>query len=205
MLKEMSLEAFANAVVSTEPVPGGGSVSALAGGLAAALAGMVAALTLKKEQYADRAPLMQDLRLQAGQLQAKLLTCVDEDAESYRRVLAAFRLPKSTDEEKQTRGAAIQAAFRYATEVPLDVAEAALQVLELAGTAARQGNPDMLTDAGVGVLMARSAALGALMNATFNLGSLKDKALIARLNARIGELKQTVVKKEAEILNALKI
>ena len=205
MLKEMTLEGFAEAVTSLEPVPGGGSVSALAGALAAALAAMVASLTLKKEQYADRTPLMQRLREEAGQLQDELLRAVDQDAESYRQVLAAFRLPKSTDEEKHTRGKAIQTAFRHATEVPLQVAEAALKALELAGQAARRGNPDMITDAGVGVLLARSAALGALMNAEFNLSSIKDRDLAKDLEAKIAHVKQTTLNKEAEILATLKI
>jgi len=205
MLKEMTLEGFSDAVASLEPVPGGGSVSALAGGLAAALAAMVAALTLKKEQYAHLTPLMQGLGTEAGELQNELLNCVDRDADSYRQVLSAFRLPKSTDKEKQNRSAAVQAAFRHATEVPLQVAEAALKVLDLAGTAALKGNPDMVTDAGVGVLMARSAALGALMNARINLSSLRDRNLVNDLETRIADLKQTVVQKEAEILGALKV
>lgn len=205
MLKEMSLEGFADAVASLEPVPGGGSVSALAGGLAAALAAMVASLTLKKAQYADRTPLMEDLRKQAGQLQNNLLDAVDRDAESYRQVLAAFRLPKSTDDEKQKRAAAIQAAFRQATEVPLQVAETALKVLDLAGTAASQGNPDMITDAGVGALLARSAALGALMNAQFNLASLKDRDSANDLAAKIAHIKQSVMNRERQILEALRI
>jgi len=120
-------------------------------------------------------------------------------------VLAAFRLPKSTDDEKQKRGAAIQTAFRHATEVPLQVAETALKVLDLAGTAALKGNPDMVTDAGVGVLMARSAALGALMNAKINLSSLKDPNLVNDLETKIAHLKQTAIQKEAEILKTLKV
>lgn len=202
MLKQMSLEDFAQAAASLEPVPGGGSVSALAGALAASLAAMVASLTIKKEQYADRKPLMQKLGDEAGQLQTDLLSAVDRDAESYRKVLSAFRLPRSTEEEKQKRSAAIQAAFRHATEVPLQVAEAALKVLDLAGDATRMGNPDMVTDAGVGVVLARSAALGALMNAKFNLSSLKDQDLVVDLEAKIAALKQKVLQKEAEILKS---
>lgn len=205
MLKEMSLEAFVKATASREPVPGGGSVSALAGVLAAALAAMVASLTLKKEQYADRGPLMQRLLDESGRLQKELLAAVDLDAESYRRVLAAFRLPKGTEEEKQKRSAGIQDAFRHATEVPLQVAQAALRVLDLAGTAVRQGNPDMLSDAGVGVLLARAAALGALMNAKFNLRSLKDRDLAADLEEKVEQIKQTVLQREAEILDACRI
>jgi formiminotetrahydrofolate cyclodeaminase len=205
MLKEMTLAGFADTVASLEPVPGGGSVSALAGGLAAALAAMVAALTLKKEQYADLTPVMQSLGAEAAKLQNELLNAVDRDADSYRQVLAAFRLPKSTDDEKQKRAAAIQAAFRHATEVPLQVAETALKVLGLAGTAALKGNQDMVTDAGVGVLMARSAALGAMMNAKSNLSSLKDRNLVNNLETKIAHLKHTVIQKEAEILGALKV
>lgn len=205
MLKQMSLEDFSGAVASLEPVPGGGSVSALAGALAAALAAMVAALTIGKEQFADRRPLMQKLSDDAGRLQKELLIAVDQDAESYRGVLSAFRLPKSNAEEKQRRSEAIQAAFRHATEVPLQVAEAALKVMELAGDAVRQGNPDMVTDAGVGVILARSAALGALMNARFNLSSLKDSRLISDIAARIAHLKQEVLQKESAILEAVSI
>jgi methenyltetrahydrofolate cyclohydrolase len=205
MFKKMSLEAFADAVASREPVPGGGSVSALAGGLAAALAAMVAALTIRKEAYADRAPEMQRLHAAAAGLQQELLDAADRDAQSYREVLAAFRLARSTEKERQNRAEAIQAAFRHATQVPMQVAEAALQVLELAGTAVRLGNPDMRTDAGVGALLARSAALGALMNAKVNLGSLKDKDFTAQMEERIKKLRQEVIEAENNILDSMNI
>jgi formiminotetrahydrofolate cyclodeaminase len=203
MFNKMSLEAFAEAVASREPVPGGGSVSALAGGLAAALAAMVAALTIQKEAYADRAPEMQRLHAAAAGLQQDLLEAADRDAQSYRAVLAAFRLAKSTEKERQNRTDAIQAAFRHATEVPMQVAEASLQVLELAGTAVRLGNPDMHTDAGVGVLLARSAALGALLNAKVNLGSLKDKDFTTQMEERIKKLRQKVIEMESHILDSM--
>lgn len=205
MFRKMSLEAFADAAASRQPVPGGGSVSALAGGLAAALAAMVAALTLGKEAYADRAPEMQRLLDAAAGLQKKLLNAVDRDAQSYLDVLSAFSLAKSSEEERRKRAGAVQAAFRHATEVPLQVAEAALQVLELAGTAVRRGNPDIRTDAGVGVLLARSAALGALMNAKINLGSLKDKDFKAQMEERIEKLKEKVIGLESEILDSIRL
>jgi methenyltetrahydrofolate cyclohydrolase len=203
MFKEMSLQAFADAAASREPVPGGGSVSALAGGLAAALAAMVATLTLTKDAFADRAPEMQRLHDAAEDLREELLDAADRDAQSYRDVLAAYRRPKTTEEERRQRSAAIQAAFRHATEVPLQVAEAAIRVLELAATATRRGNPDMLTDAGVGVVLARSAALGALMNAKFNLTSLKDKAFVAQARDRIERLRQRAIQMESEVLASL--
>jgi formiminotetrahydrofolate cyclodeaminase len=205
MFKEMSLEAFAQAAASSEPVPGGGSVSALAGALASSLAAMVAALTLNKEAYADRSPEMHRLHDTATELQNELLEAVDRDAQSYREVLSAYRLAKSTDEERRQRAEAIQAAFRHATEVPLQVAEAALQILELAGTAVRRGNPDMRTDAGVGALLARSAALGALMNARINLGSLKDKKFAVQMEERIGQVQQKVIRMESDILDSIRL
>jgi formiminotetrahydrofolate cyclodeaminase len=205
MFKDMSVEAFAYAAASRDPVPGGGSVSALAGSLAASLAAMVAALTLKKEAYVDRAPEMRRLHDAAADLQKELLDAVDRDAQSYREVLSAYRLARSTEKERRQRTAAIQAAIRHATEVPLQVAEAALQVLELAGTAVRRGNPDMRTDAGVGALLARSAALGALMNARVNLASLKDRDIADQMQQRTERLWEKVIRMENDILDSLQI
>jgi formiminotetrahydrofolate cyclodeaminase len=205
MFKDMSLESFTYATASRDPVPGGGSVSALAGCLAASLAAMVAALTLKKEAYADRAQEMRRLHDAAADLQKELLDAVDRDAQSYREVLSAYRLARSTEAERRQRAAAIQDAFRHATEVPMQVAEAALQVLELAGTAVHRGNPDMRTDAGVGVLLARSAALGALMNARINLGSLRDKDFTAQMEERIETLKQKVIEREKHVLDSTRL
>jgi formiminotetrahydrofolate cyclodeaminase len=205
VFKDMSVEAFAYAAASRDPVPGGGSVSALAGCLAASLAAMVGALTLKKEAYADRAPEMHRLHDAAADLQKELLDAVDRDAQSYREVLAAFRLARSTEEERRQRSAAIQAAFRHATEMPMQVAETALRALELAGTAVRLGNPDMRTDAGVGVLLARSAALGALMNAKINLGSLEDEEFTVQTEKRIETIRQTVIRMESDILDSMEL
>lgn len=196
MLKDLSLKQFAEVVASEKAVPGGGSVSALAGALAASLAAMVAGLTLKKEQFAGVAAQMKTLESSARELQGRLLAAVDRDADSYRRVLSAFRLPKGADEEKKARTRAIQDAFKEAAQVPLEVAGLAVQVMDLAAQATRQGNPDLITDAGVGLLLARSAALGALMNVRINLGSLKDEAVVAGMGAAIDRLKKEVLEKE---------
>lgn len=205
MLKDLSLKAFAKAVDSEEAVPGGGSVSALAGCLAASLTAMVAALTRKKEQFRDVWPQMAEIHERATALKQELLSAVDKDADSYTQVLAAFRLPKATDEEKNQRSAAIQAAFKHAAEVPLEVAQAALGVIDLAGRAVREGNPDMITDAGVGVLMARSAALGALMNVAINLESLKDRVFVEELRGRVKRIQRDVMQKESELLGLFEI
>ena len=200
MLKELSLTEFGRAAASDRPVPGGGSVSALAGALAGALAAMVARLTIKKEKFADVHPLMEELQQEAETLHQQLMAAVDEDADSYRRVLEAFRLPKSSDEEKKVRTAAIDAAFLHAAEVPLRVAEWSAQVMEMAGKAAAHGNPDMVTDAGVGILMARAAALGALMNVEINLDGIEETAVVEAMRKKAETLKESVMKRELELL-----
>ena len=203
MLKDLSLEQFSDAVASEEAVPGGGSVSALAGGLAAALAAMVARLTMNKKKFGDVAPQMETLVHHAIELQRQLMDAVDRDADGYRQVLAAFRLPEATDEEKQARSRAIEAAFRLAAGVPLEVAGLSFEIMELAHQGVRQGNPDMITDAGVALVLARSAALGALMNVNINLTYIKDQNIVADMGTTVQRIKAAVLKKEQTVLSEL--
>ena len=205
MLKALSLEAFGEAVASTEAVPGGGSVSALAGALSAALTAMVARLTLNKEKFAQVAPQMGRLERHGQDLQHRLLGAVDRDAQSYRKVLAAFGMPKTNEDEQQARRLAIQEAFKEAAGVPLEVAGLCLRIMDLADEAVRLGNPDMITDAGVALVLARSAALGALMNVSINLTSLKDSNAAAGMRAAVARLKGDVLQKEEKTLAALPI
>jgi formiminotetrahydrofolate cyclodeaminase len=174
-------------------------VSALAGGLAGALAAMVARLTLKKEKFAEVHPLMEELGQEAEALHGKLMAAVDEDADSYRQVLAAFRLPKSDEAAKKARRDAIQAAFLHAAQVPLKVAEWSAQVMELAGKAASRGNPDMVTDAAVGLFMARSAVLGALMNVRINLDSIEETEAVAAMRKRARDMEKAVTEREKKL------
>jgi formiminotetrahydrofolate cyclodeaminase len=203
MLKDLSLEQFSDAVASEEAVPGGGSVSALAGGLAASLAAMVARLTLNKKKFADVAPQMETLVHHAIELQRQLMDAVDRDADGYRQVLAAFRLPKATGEEKQARSRAIEAAFRLAAAVPLEVAGLSSEIMDLAHQGVRLGNPDMITDAGVALVLARSAALGALMNVNINLTYIKDQTVVADMGTTVRRIKAAVLKKEQAVLSEL--
>lgn len=203
MLTEMTLKSFGEAVASKEAVPGGGSVSALAGALAAALAAMVARLTQTKASFDSVAPQMTALEEQACQLQNQLLSAVDRDADSYRTVLSAFRRPKSTGKEKLARGQAIQMAFKQAIDVPLEVATLCVKVMDLATQAVRNGNPVMVTDAGVGLILARSAALGALMNVKINLSSIEDPAMVDNISERVRQLKNEVLQKEQALLEEL--
>jgi formiminotetrahydrofolate cyclodeaminase len=177
----------------------------LAGALAAALTAMVAGLTLTKERFAAVAPQMAALRRNAANLQSELLAAVDRDAESYQAVLAAFRLPKGTETEIQARAAAIQEAFKGACRVPLQVAEMAGQVADLAVQAARDGNRDLITDAGVSTLLARAAGLGALMNARVNLAAIQDADLVAQMDQKIKQIKQSIIEKEREMLKVFAV
>jgi formiminotetrahydrofolate cyclodeaminase len=200
MFENHTLEQFIGKTAAPDAVPGGGSVSALAGALAAALAAMVAGLTLTKEAFSTVAPQMERLRRDAAELQSKLLVAVDRDSESYQAVLTAFRLPKSTDAETRVRADAIQTAVKGACHVPLQVAEMAVQVAGLAVQAARDGNPQLMTDAGVSVLLARAAGLGALMNVRINLAAVNDADRVAQMDQAIQQIKGQLIEKEREIL-----
>ncbi len=162
----MSLAAFGEALASDAATPGGGSASALAGSLAAALVAMVARLT----------DGLGDVAAEADAAGEELLGLVDEDARAFDRVMAAFRLPKESEEEKAARSDAIQQGYRAATEPPSQVCARALRVLELAAEVAERGNPNAVSDAGVAALLAEAALAGAALNVLINLGSIRDEA-----------------------------
>ena len=129
MLTELTIKDFISKVISNDPVPGGGSVSALNGALAAALSAMVANLTVGRKKYVEVNDLMQELSARFEKLSQKLIEDVDRDSDAYNRVFAAFKLPKETDEEKQVRSEAIQRETKYAAQVPMEVARAVYEVL----------------------------------------------------------------------------
>ena len=177
-----SMAQFVASVAGDDPVPGGGSVSALAGQLAAALAQMVTGLTVGRERYADVEDQMQQLATDAAALAARLGALVKEDADAYAGVSAAYRLPKE-GEQAPARRAAIQTALRRAAEVPLETAQACRDVARLALGCAQQGNRNAVTDAGVAALLAEAACRGAVYNVRINLSSLDDHAAAAALAA----------------------
>jgi formiminotetrahydrofolate cyclodeaminase len=205
MFETDTLKQFADKTAAPDAVPGGGSVAALAGALAAALTAMVTGLTLAKKTFAAVAPQMETLRREAADLQSQLLAAVDRDSESYQAVLAAFRLPKGTEDEIQARTTAIQEAYKGACRVPLQVAEMAGRVADIAVQAARDGNPQMITDAGVSGLLARAACLGALMNVRINLIAINDADMAAQMDKKVAQLKQHIFDKEQEILEMITI
>lgn len=182
-----TLDDFAAAVAGSSPVPGGGSVAALAGQLAAALAQMVAGLTVGRKKYADSEGEMQEIAHVARALGDRLSALVQEDADAYGLVSAAYQMPKD-DELAAERGAAIQAALRKAAEVPLETARACSDVARLAATCAAKGNVNTLSDSGVAALLAEAACRGAAYNVWINVASMSDRAAGEALTAEVDAL-----------------
>ena len=189
-LIDMTVKDFAHETASESPAPGGGSISATMGAYGAALATMVANLSAHKPGWDDRWEEFSNWAVKGKNYVEQLLAMVDEDTNAFNRIMDAFGLPKSTDEEKAARSAAIQAATLYATEVPFRVMQLCYQSMEVIQAMAEHGNPNSVTDAGVGALAARSAVYGAYLNVRINASSLKDKAKA-----------QELIDKGAEILN----
>jgi glutamate formiminotransferase/formiminotetrahydrofolate cyclodeaminase len=185
---EAGPQAFLDRVASTAPAPGGGSVSALAGALAAALASMVCGLSLAREGEGDDTGDLHQALENADRLRVELCTLVEEDARSYEGVLEAYRLPKGSPEEKEERSAAIQRGLKQAAAVPLLVAEGAVKVLELLPSLLESGLPSAASDVGVAAYMAQAAVKGAALNVRTNLRSLRDETLVVSLEGQLASL-----------------
>lgn len=202
MLIDLEVKQFLKETASPTPVPGGGSVSALAGALAAGLSAMVAGLSIGKKGYEDRREQMQSLREEANVFRDELMHGVDRDGMAYEKFLAALRLPKHTEAEKAARQKSLQAARKEICRVPLGVARNALGVLELAGNALKMGRKDVVTDSAVAILLARAAVRGALFNVRFNLRGLKDDTVRETLH-QVEQMEQEVERKEASLLKTV--
>lgn len=177
-LVDLSVEGFAEETASESPAPGGGSISATMGAYGAALATMVANLSSHKAGWDDRWEEFSNWAEKGKFYMDQLVKMVDEDTNAFNKIMDAFGLPKGTDEEKAARSAAIQAATLYAIEVPFKVMELSYQSMEVIKAMAEIGNPNSVTDAGVGALAARSAVYGAFLNVKINAASLKDKVKV---------------------------
>lgn len=201
-LKQMTLEDFCAKTASSEPAPGGGSVAALAGALAASLAEMVARLTADKKGYESAAAEMNGLIPRAAALRKELLDGITRDSTSFNAYMEALSLPKGTDEQKETRRQAMQNALKKAAEVPLQVAATAAKVMPMASVLVKKGNKNAVTDGLVAAMMTRTAVLGALLNVKINLGSIRDEAYVAGMKKTISELENGIVREEAAVLSS---
>lgn len=205
MLTNQKITDFLQKTASGTPLPGGGSVSALSGALGAGLTEMVANLTVAKKGYEAVENEMKEIAETVRNLREKLVTEVDQDSNAYNDVLAAFKLPRTTEEEKEQRTQAIQDAMKNAARVPLAVAYDALQVMDLAEKVIRNGNRNAVSDGAVGAMMARTAVLGALFNVKINLASVKDKAFVEEMMRQVNKLESRVHEREKEILSHVKV
>ena len=174
----MSLSAFADETASDSMAPGGGSIAAYVGALGVSLGTMVAKLSSHKKGWDERWAEFGNWAEKGQELKTVLLKMVDEDTNSFNAIIDAMRLPKATDEEKTARALAIENATQYAVEVPLKVMQLSLQTFEIIEAMAKIGNPNSVTDAGVGALCARAAVLGAYLNVKVNLGGIKDEVFV---------------------------
>jgi len=199
-LVRMTLKAFASETASESPAPGGGSISAYMGALGAALGTMVANLSAHKRGWDDRWKEFSDWAEKGQAIMNELVSLVDEDTAAFDKIMAAFGLPKGTEEEKQARADAIEEATLYASQVPLRTMKASFRVFEVARAMATEGNPNSVSDAGVGALAARSAVLGACLNVKINAVGLVDKVKAAELISEAEEIAAKAVKEETEIL-----
>lgn len=199
-LTQETLTRFVEITASDAPAPGGGSISALAGSLAAALGQMVANLTMGRAKYAEAQEAMEQVCPFLAEKQQVLLRAVEEDSDAFNQYMDALKLPKGTDEEKAARQAAMQAGLKTAARVPLGVAQTAAELLPGLKTVLLRGNPNSVTDAMVAVMMARTAVLGAVFNVRVNLRSIRDEAFCEELEMACAELQSRAVTAEREIL-----
>ncbi|HXG44480.1 MAG TPA: glutamate formimidoyltransferase [Gemmatimonadales bacterium] len=202
-LAGLSVAGFLDETASESPAPGGGSVAALVGALAASLGTMVANLSAHKRGWDERWAEFSHWAERGQALKDELLALVDEDTRAFNQVMAALSLPRGTAAEQAARRAALEAANRHATEVPFRVMQVALEVFELLHAMAQSGNPASISDAGVGALCARAAVRGAWLNVRTNLAALKDRAPLADLVAEGQRLLTLAEEREAAVLEVV--
>ncbi len=200
LLVDMTCKGFADETASESPAPGGGSISAYMGALGAALGTMVANLSAHKPGWDERWEEFSNYADEGQEIMKELIHLVDEDTEAFNRIMAVFGMPKKTDEEKAARAAALEEATLYATQVPLRTMKASMKVFPLVEAMAKEGNPNSVSDAGVGALAARSAVMGAALNVRINAAGLKDRETADKLVAEANALVVEAQKAEAATL-----
>ena len=204
-LRKLTVEGFINETASSSPAPGGGSIAALNAASSAALITMVANLTLGKEKYAAVEGDMKEVAAKAGALKDDFLALIEEDSNAFNKIMAAFKLPKDTDEAKKARSAAIQDATKGAALVPFKVGQKANELFALAEEVITKGNQNAITDGAVAAMNARAAVRGAFLNVKINLGSIKDGLFVEDLQKKMAEIENEVDAREQALLGKVKL
>jgi glutamate formiminotransferase/formiminotetrahydrofolate cyclodeaminase len=199
-LINMQLNAFADETASDSPAPGGGSISAYVGALGVSLGTMVANLSAGKSGWEDQWEYFSKYAEKGQELKKQLLNLVDEDTNAFNKIMLAFQLPKASDDEKAIRKEAIQSATKYAIEVPFKVMETAYNCFEIIKAMVENGNPNSVTDAGVGALCVRTAIMGAYLNVKVNAASYNDKVFVADILAKGLAIEKNAMVMEQELL-----
>jgi methenyltetrahydrofolate cyclohydrolase len=192
-IEDLTIRDFMKALADGTPTPGGGSVAALSGAMAAALIEMAARLTLGNQKFEPSWPAMEETLRNTDLLRRRLLHLADEDSNAYNEVMGAFRLPKKNASQKEQRKEAVQKAFRKAALVPLQGLKALLELSRAAGVAVDKGNPNCITDAGVGIQLIRAAAVGVVYNVRINLTSIEDATFVSRVTEEMDALFSSLV------------
>jgi glutamate formiminotransferase/formiminotetrahydrofolate cyclodeaminase len=199
-LVNMTLSDFADETASESPAPGGGSIAAYIGALGISLGTMVANLSSHKKGWEERWQEFSDWAEKGEQYKAELVKLVDADTAAFNKIMQAFALPEATPEEKTIRNRAIQNATKFAIEIPFKVMETAYASMEVIKAMAATGNPNSVSDAGVGALCARSAVMGAFMNVRINAAGLNDKTFTTDIIAEGAAVQIKTIALETEIL-----
>ena len=203
-LQDLTLREFLEKTAANEAVPGGGSNAALNAAIAAALTGMVANLTIGRKKYAGVEERMKQIAAEMSALRSRFVEDIDRDADAYRLVMEAYRLPKETEEEITTRNEKIQEATKIASLVPMEVAERAFGLLAIIRETLEKGNPNAATDGLVGLMNCRTAILSALLNVRINLGGITDRAFVDKLTATCDRIEKETMEQETAAINRLK-
>lgn len=201
LMKNMTLVDFAAKAASDSPVPGGGSMAAVCGALGAALAEMVANLTIGKKKYIEVESEMKEISNKTLVLRNKLLDDIQRDSDSYDKVMLSYKMPKATDDEKSTRQNAIQESLKLAASVPLDIAKTSFEILPLAEAVVSSGNANAVTDGLVACMMSRTAVLSALLNVKINLDSIKDEDFVNEMRIKVNDIERKTMEYEKKILD----
>ena len=191
---------FVAATASKEPTPGGGAIAALTAATGAALAEMVANLTVGKKGYEAVQPEMEELQAKAEAIRKRMLELSQADADVFNIFMNALGLPKNTDEEKAARTAAIQQAYKDAAMVPFEIGELANQIFDLAELASRKGNQNLITDGIIAAINARAAVKSAFLNVRINLSGIKDESFVAELTSKMYAIEKDLDVKESSII-----